>query len=64
MRQHAQGHAADSMCTLLRSFPQDWLKLHVHRSLPMPCQLCPKTETSTSGRPNLYKSSVQVYHGK
>lgn len=43
--------------------PQDRLRLHVHRSLPVPCTLCSGRETSTSGCQNLYKHSLQVFHG-
>lgn len=40
----------------------DRLKLHVHRSLPMACSLCSGTDQSTSGCPNLYHHSLQVFH--
>lgn len=38
----------------------DRLKLHVHRALPLPCELCSKTEGSASG--NIYKCRLTVYH--
>ncbi len=42
---------------------QDRLKLHVHRSLPIACPLCSGTDHSRSGCPNLYRASLQVFHG-
>jgi hypothetical protein len=40
----------------------DRLKLHVHRSLPMACPLCSGTDVSRSGCPNLYHTSLQIFH--
>ena len=51
-------HPSRCICVL-----QDRLKLHVHRSLPVACSLCSGTEVSTSGCPNLYHYSLQVFHG-
>jgi len=41
----------------------DRLKLHAHRALPLACTLCSGRECcSMSGRPNLYKGSLDVFH--
>ena len=42
----------------------DRLKLHAHRALPLACTLCSGRECcSMSGRPNLYKGALDVFHG-
>jgi hypothetical protein len=42
---------------------QDRLRFKAHRSLPTACRLCSGTERSAAGCPNLYHTSLQVFHG-